>query len=99
MQKTTYLIAAILVGVGIPVVSAVDTSGCWVRTSADANALGSFYVKGTLGEIWEETNGVDGLQRRDSGCSDGRVIASDTCYYMGADGLSRCSAETASSQL
>lgn len=99
MRKTTYLIAAVLVGVAFPIVSAVDTSGCFVRTSTEATALGSFYVKGTLGEIWEETNGVDGLQRRDSGCSDGRVIPSDTCYFMGPDGLSRCSAQTASSQL
>jgi len=99
VRTTTYLSAILLAGVGIPIVSAVDTSGCSVTTSSGAIPLGQFYVKGTLGEIWEETNGLDGLQRRDSGCNDGRVIPSDTCYYMGPDGLLRCSAQTATSQI
>lgn len=95
MRTTTYLCAALLTGIAVPIVSAAtDTAGCDVRTTA-ATALGGFYVRGALGEFWEETNGISGLQRRDSGCSDGRVLASDTCWFMGPDGLVRCTIETA----
>lgn len=96
MRTTTYLCAALLLGVTPVISAATDTTGCYVKTSA-ATALGGYYVVGTLGEIWEETNGISGLQRRDSGCDDGRTLASDTCWFMGPDGLVRCSAQSASS--
>lgn len=56
----------------------VDATGCNVRT-APAEKAGPFYRYGTY-EIWQETNGVGGLQRGESPCGGTRSIEADTCY-------------------
>jgi len=62
-----------------------DTLGCYVRTS-QALALGDHYVYGTAKEIWEETNGIPGLQRADSPCIDGESLPRDLCVIHSENG-------------
>lgn len=94
MRTTSVACALLLTGFAFPAVTGSSgTEGCEIHTSKDAISLGGHYVRGSLGEIWEESNGLDGLQRRDSGCIDGRILPADKCWYMGPYGLVRCTAE------
>lgn len=50
-----------------------------IRTT-QAFRVGDHYMVGTAAEFWEETNGIDGLQRTTSRCSDGQAsIPPDRC--------------------
>lgn len=58
--------------------AATDTSGCTVKTT-QALAIDDYYVVGTAAEFWQETNGVEGLQRSASPCLGRASIPADTC--------------------
>lgn len=58
---------------------AASTTGCRVNTYSAFELGDGIYMYGTAKEFWQESNGVAGLQRTTSFCSDGRSIAPDTC--------------------
>lgn len=58
--------------------AATDTRGCYVRTYS-ALMIGDMYVYGVATEFWEESNGIDGLQRTASPCLEGDPLPADLC--------------------
>lgn len=98
MRTTTWLCAALLVTGFVTVASATDATGCRVYTTS-ATKVGDYYLRPTWQEIWEETNGLPGLQMNASGCSGGRIIPSDTCFVLGPEGLISCTIAYATAQI
>ena len=62
----------------LPVGGATDPGQCLIETTP-ALALKGYYVRGTLYEVWQETNGIPGLQLRQSACIGGGFLAPDAC--------------------
>lgn len=67
--------------------TAADTDGCDLRTTS-ALRVGDLYFTsvtastgGVYTEVFQEGNGVDGLQRRSTACEDGSIIPADSCLY------------------
>lgn len=74
----------------------VDTTGCTVRT-VPAEKVGAFYLYGPY-EVWQETNGIEGLQRGASSCANGASIPADTCFtHTENRQLQRCAVARAES--
>ena len=81
MQNKRLAAALVLAAIAVttlPVGSAADPSQCFVETTP-ALALQGYYVRGTLYEVWEEKNGVPGLQMRQSACIGGGFVPPDAC--------------------
>ena len=55
-----------------------SATGCALRTT-EATWIAPYYVVGTAAEIWQETNGADGLQRTASSCVGHPALPADTC--------------------
>lgn len=73
--------------------AATDSTGCFVRTT-QAIEFAPYYMVGTAAEFWEETNGIAGLQRSDSGCIGRPALPADTCITRTENtALVSCSAE------
>ena len=91
MNAPKIVIAALALVVVPPAANAsVDTDACYVRTTPAFTPDGETYFAGayasgtTVGaEIWQETNGIEGLQKQRTSCSDGRVYEADTCLSTG----------------
>lgn len=79
MHATRLCLALLAATLLTPVGSAdLDTTGCTVRTQA-ATQAGDVYAWGAY-EIWQETNGIQGLQRGSSSCESRPSLPADTCY-------------------
>lgn len=83
-------------------VTATDTTGCNVDTSS---TTGDFQMDDeryySLGvELWQESNGVDGLQRSASWCKGRASIPADTCVTHSETGsLVNCGTRFARAQI
>lgn len=78
-----------------------DTTGCTVNTKPAFSPTGHFYwgetfidatlpVPGATLDLYVERNGIPGLQRDTTHCSDGRTIQSDLCLARYGTHISYC---------
>ena len=78
-HKVTW-IALLALALAMPIVSATtNTEGCDVTTTPAMELPNGIYMQGTAYNIWQEANGIPGLQFYKTSCDDGREFPRDEC--------------------
>lgn len=75
-MNTQALVAGSIIVAMLPLAVANATAPCSPYTY-DATEAAGFYAWGA--EIWQESNGIPGLQRTQTVCEDGSSLPKDTC--------------------
>lgn len=76
-MRTNALILVAALALAAPIGSAGGTAACDPNTTTPTAEVAGFYVYGQ--EVWQESNGLPGLQRQYTPCTDGG-IPKDTCF-------------------
>ena len=76
-MRTNTLISIAALALAAPAAWAGGATGCSPTTTTPTAEAEGFYLYGQ--ELWQESNGLPGLQRHQTPCTDGSV-AKDTCF-------------------
>jgi hypothetical protein len=81
VNKRSFVTALVILATTLPLSGAGAAEGACRVNTYDALDLGGYYLYGTAKEIWQEGNGLPGLQRTASYCEDGTTLAPDACIW------------------